>query len=441
MTAAVAPKRSRRERAVTPEDAETRTVDHRELKMEDLTKDLRIGKKFSRHDELVDRDREKRRQDRLDRMLRKKNGPGGGTAGTAGTAEATVVPGTGSGGSSEAGSVLGGETGGGGSSGSGVGLGLPQPSDAVAAAMSVMAAAAAGGGGGGGQRAGGSSTAGGTSAAAGPQFEIIDGNIVVNQASLVHDRHAAAAAAAGELEEVEENDFTRQTTSNTYLKPGKLRGPNVWTEPDTELFYRALSMFGTSFDLICNMFPGKSRRHIKMKFNREDKLRPDRITDALVGQHKVAIDVDEYMARTGQTLHATETLDAEYAQRQAEHDAEQQRIVDDAAEVLRQKREALFGPRPGSGQAGSGQAGGQHGASSATANTANTANTIGPAFDPLGGAGSSGPGTAPNNPDEIDETVEDETDLVRPTGRGRRAGGRAARFGGMKPAVASGFGI
>ncbi|EFW99242.1 transcription factor tfiiib [Grosmannia clavigera kw1407] len=397
VTVPAAAKRSRREREVTPEDAETRTVDHRELKMEDLTKDLRIGKKFSRHDELVDREREKRRQYRLG----KKNGTGG-------TAAMAVA---GSGGSSETGSVLG--VVGVGSETGGVNGGQVRMSDAVAAAASVMAAAV------GPRRAGGAVGA----SAAGPQFEIIDGNIVVNQASLVHDRHAAAAAAAGELEEVEENDFTRQTTSNTYLKPGKLRGPNAWTEAETELFYRALSMFGTSFDLICNMFPGKSRRHIKMKFNREDKLRPDRITDALVGQHKVAIDVDEYMARTGQTLHATETIDAEYAQRQAEHDAEQQRIADDAAELLRKKREDLFRPRGSAAGAGVKTAAGQTASHNLSARD----------FDPLGGAGS-----GPNPDDEIDETVEDETDLVRHNGRRRPAG--RSRVGGMKAAVASGFG-
>ena len=383
--------------------------------MEDLTKDLRIGKKFSRHDELVDRLREKRRQYRRERLLSKKN-QGQSPSLASGGALSTNN-------SSRDGSILGDEssldlgTGSGSGSGSGGGRTAAEVlantrsgSDAVTAAASVLAAATA-------------SVAkmrpAQPAAVTGPQFEIIDGNIVVNQASLVHDRHAAAAAEAGELEEVEENDFTRQTTSNTYLKPGKLRGPNAWTEAETELFYRALSMFGTSFDLICKWFPGKSRRHIKMKFNREDKLHPQRITEALVGQNKVAIDVDEYMARTGMTLHATETIDAEYALRQAEHDAEQQRILDEQQEALRKKREALFGPRSGGGDVGGGKdrAGGGGGGS--------------------GGGGGGG-----------DDDVIDETDMM-PGGKGRNGragrGGRNGRYGGRngapRQAVAGGFGI
>ena len=396
-----APKRARKERSVTPEDAESRTVDHRELKMEDLTKDLRIGKKFSRHDELVDRLREKRRQYRKERLQSKKSQAEGGAL---------------SANTSRAGSVLDSEVGDAatGASSSRLGGGI-NVVDAASAAASVLAAASA--------AAKIRPSASSSGVVAGPQFEIIDGAIVVNQASLVHDRHAAAAAEAGELEEVEENDFTRQTTSNTYLKPGKLRGPNAWTDEETELFYRALSMFGTSFDLICKWFPGKSRRHVKMKFNREDKLHPSRITQALVGQNKVAIDVDEYMARTGVTLHATETIDAEYALRQAEHDAEQQRIVDEQAEDLRKKREALFGPRSGGNANTNTSAGGGLGKGSNGA---------------LGEAGgSSGPVT-------LGENEIDETDLVDGGGKGKRGrGGRGAgrRNGAGARAVAAGFGV
>lgn len=373
--------------------------------MEDLTKDLRIGKKFSRHDELVDRLREKRRLYRRERMLSKKNqGQQNGNPLSTNN-------------SSRDGSILGDEAGGGDSnnnSAAAVIAGAPNGSEAAAAAASVLAAATN-------SIANANKLKSSSSqAVSGPQFEIIDGAIVVNQASLVHDRHAAAAAEAGELEEVEENDFTRQTTSNTYLKPGKLRGPNAWTEAETELFYRALSMFGTSFDLICKWFPGKSRRHIKMKFNREDKLHPQRITEALVGQNKVAIDVDEYMARTGVTLHATETIDAEYALRQAEHDAEQQRIVDDQAEALRKKREALFGPRNG-GTVGSNGAGsgGNNGADS-------------------GGKATSTGGGAGGNNDVIDETDMDFGGKGRRNGKAGRYGGRAK---GPRQPVAAGFGV
>ncbi|OAA54118.1 transcription factor tfiiib [Niveomyces insectorum RCEF 264] len=419
---APAPKRSRRDRSVTPEDAETRTVDHRELKMEDLTKDLRIGKKFSRHDELVDRLREKRRRYRRERLLSKKQQQQ--QQQQDGRSPATNND-------SRDGSVLDGET-----SESGTRApSLSQAPDAASTEGVDGVADAASGGGGGGGGASSSSTASKLNVGAaappavtGPRFEIVDGAIVVNQASLMHDRHAAAAAAAGELEEVEENDFTRQTTSNTYLKPGKLRGPNAWTVAETELFYRALSMFGTSFDLICRWFPGKSRRHIKMKFNREDKLHADRITQALVGQHKVAIDVDEYVARTGQTLHATEALAAEYARRQAEHDAEQQRIVDEQAEALRKKREALFGKR--------------RAAPAADGNDNDNDGGDGDDGGGRSGAGGVDGVDGGGNEDEIDETDMPVGGKGRGGRRTRRGVGRnGGRTGGAsRQPVAAGFG-
>ncbi len=178
---------------------------------------------------------------------------------------------------------------------------------------------------------------------AGPQFEIIDGTIVVNQASLVHDRHAAAAAEAGELEEVEENDFTRLTTSSTYLRAGKLRGPNAWTAAETEHFYRALAMLGTDFTMMAAMFPGKTRRHVKLKFNREERANPRRIDAALIGEKKVPIDLAEYASYTGLTYKTTHALQAEFDDREREHHATQKRLADEQADALRRRRELLFG--------------------------------------------------------------------------------------------------
>ncbi|OBR14306.1 myb-like DNA-binding domain-containing protein [Colletotrichum higginsianum IMI 349063] len=262
--------RPRRARSVTPEDAENQEADLSTLTMGDLTRDLRIGKKFSRHDELLQRHREKQARAR-ERLKAKRNGSED-VASESGTPAPTT-----SGGATPA--------------------AVPPPQ-----ATSM--------------------------ASTGPQFQIIDGQIVVDQNSLSLDRHAIAAAAAeGEdMLEIEENDFTTLTTQNSYRTGSKLKGPNVWTEEETELFYRGLRMFGTDFQMISGMFPGKNRRHVKMKFNREERHAPARIDAILVGKKELHINLEEYKTWTKAEYEPVEAIMAAQRAQQAKFDAEQAKI-------------------------------------------------------------------------------------------------------------------
>lgn len=106
-----------------------------------------------------------------------------------------------------------------------------------------------------------------------PQVTIAtDGRIVVNRQSLT-------------VQAQEKQTFTRFVTednprlnSMTYMN----RITNErWSAEDTELFYRALSQFGTDFTLIAHLFPGRQRRHLKNKYSRENKLNPIRVDEAL----------------------------------------------------------------------------------------------------------------------------------------------------------------
>ncbi|KAK2045623.1 hypothetical protein LZ31DRAFT_553114 [Colletotrichum somersetense] len=263
--------RPRRARSVTPEDAENQEADLSTLTMGDLTRDLRIGKKFSRHEELLQRHREKQARAR-ERLKAKRNGSED-VASESGTPAPTS--------SGQATPAAAGPP--------------PKPTSVVPT---------------------------------GPQFQIIDGQIVVDQNSLSLDRHAIAAAAAeGEdMLEIEENDFTTLTTQNSYRTGSKLKGPNVWTEEETELFYRGLRMFGTDFQMISGMFPGKNRRHVKMKFNREERHAPARIDAILVGKKELQIDLEEYKTWTKAEYEPVEAIMAAQRAQQAEFDAEQAKI-------------------------------------------------------------------------------------------------------------------
>ena len=144
------------------------------------------------------------------------------------------------------------------------------------------------------------------------------------------------------METIEENDFTRLITSSSFLNSSKLKGPNIWNSDETELFYRGLRMFGTDFEIISKMFPGKHRRHVKLKFNREERHNPQRIDATVVGKKTTAIDIEEYKAATGTEFESVETIELEQRQIQEAYEAERQRIVDEQAEIMRKKREELF---------------------------------------------------------------------------------------------------
>ncbi|KAJ5019444.1 Transcription factor TFIIIB component B'' [Colletotrichum sp. SAR 10_99] len=299
------PKRPRRARSITPEDAENQEADLSVLTMGDLTRDLRIGKKFSRHDELLERHREKQAKAR-ERLKSRRNGTEDPSeSGTPGPRSANGTPAPAAPASK------------------------PQP--AASASMGQT----------------------------GPQFQIIDGQIVVDQNSLALDRHAIADANAEDMLEIEENDFTTLTTQNSYRTGSKLKGPNVWTEDETELFYRGLRMFGTDFQMISGMFPGKNRRHVKMKFNREERHAPARIDAILVGKKELQIDLEEYKTWTKAEYEPVEDIMAAHRLQQVEFDAEQAKAKAQKEADMARKKAALEDPsdRPGGAQASSSSGG------------------------------------------------------------------------------------
>ncbi len=256
----------RKQRVETPEDAEDQEIDHSTVKMAELTKDLRIGKKFSRHGEIKKREMEKKVKSKLARDHPEL------ARGQTNADESLSQSG--------------------------------RREDATAEAST------------------------------GPQMRIVNGQIVIDDASLVVDRHARAAAAATDIEEIEEDDFTRISTSGTHMK----REINIyWDIESTEKFYNGIRMFGTDFEMISKMFPDRNRRQIKLKFNKEEREFPRKISNALIGE-AVKIDLEEYKSYTGLEYEATDDIEAEHAQLEAEHKAEQLRLQAEAEETTRQKR-------------------------------------------------------------------------------------------------------
>ncbi|KAI2642592.1 hypothetical protein GGS21DRAFT_544714 [Xylaria nigripes] len=259
----------RRARDPTPGNAEELTVDHTKMTVGELTKDLGIGKRFKHADEIEQRAREariKNRQKRLDREKQR--------------------------------------------------LGLLPPEDEDSPDTNTerngtQGAAIA--------QIGASMEAG---AGQGVGYDVVDGQIVVHAASLVVDRHNRDMS---NLEEVEENDFTNLVTSASFAK--RVQAPGNWSPEDTEKFYRLLGMFGTDFETISRLFPGKNRRAVKLKFNKEERLHPSRVNAAMMvrGQKKVNIDIEEYKASQRQ-WQAKDKILAEHAKLTQEHEREVARL-------------------------------------------------------------------------------------------------------------------
>lgn len=148
---------------------------------------------------------------------------------------------------------------------------------------------------------------------AGPRLRVDqDGNMVVDEASLRIDRQAQAAANAANLEITEEDDLTKRVNQMSWISDRKKdpteRLPffkmksDPWSEEETDRFYEALKMFGTDFFIISKMFPPKTRRQIKLKFIREERLDADRINRALSGESTVAMSLDHFAEATGQDI-------------------------------------------------------------------------------------------------------------------------------------------
>ncbi|KAJ6024600.1 hypothetical protein N7540_005397 [Penicillium herquei] len=159
-------------------------------------------------------------------------------------------------------------------------------------------------------------------AQAGPVMRIVNGEIVLDATSLEVDRHADAQRDVGDMITVEENQLTRRVNQSTY---GKRSKTETWDEENSDLFYRGLRMFGTDFQMISKLFPGRSRRQIKLKFNNEERKDPQRITATLLGPREI-IDIATYEEMTNQTYddptEIQRELDAEREEIEKQHEKE-----------------------------------------------------------------------------------------------------------------------
>ncbi|GFT32038.1 transcription factor TFIIIB component B [Nephila pilipes] len=103
-----------------------------------------------------------------------------------------------------------------------------------------------------------------------------DGEIILDESSLFVRRKDTVDKSG---EPIIEND---NTTYSSFRK----RSVKTWSKKETAKFYKALSLVGTDFALMESIFQSdgkvtRTRRELKLKFKREEKLHPDYVHTAM----------------------------------------------------------------------------------------------------------------------------------------------------------------
>ena len=173
------------------------------------------------------------------------------------------------------------------------------------------------------------------SAQAFPDTHIINGQIVIDESSLRIDRHANAEAAreAEQQDVIDENQLTRRINSASWMKREKTES---WNEELTDKFYDGLRMFGTDFQMISALFPGRNRRQIKLKFVREERANEERIKRTLLGE-RISVNMEEFSKLTNTVFMDPKDLARDIAEDKKRLEDEQNREKAAKEEILRQR--------------------------------------------------------------------------------------------------------
>ncbi|CAG9332531.1 unnamed protein product [Blepharisma stoltei] len=105
-----------------------------------------------------------------------------------------------------------------------------------------------------------------------PQIKIENGKIVIDKEKLVD------ACAQSKIRH-EDMEIVRETGNS--LRSNKRLHSERWNPDETEMFYTALQLFGTDFELIANFMKKRTRNQIKSKFKKESKNNPGRVDHAI----------------------------------------------------------------------------------------------------------------------------------------------------------------
>lgn len=191
-----------------------------------------------------------------------------------------------------------------------------------------------------------------------PKMTVRDGQIVLEEDSRLLDRHAEIEQATDEtVKELDVDDVTRRVNQSTVGRQHGVKQKGHWNDEMTDLFYKGLRMFGTDFMMISKMFPGMSRRHIKLKYTREERTNLTRVHKNLIAKEDVNIEEYSQMSnrvyedpeRVHEELRADEKRlrDEDMARRAREAEAEQGDINAQDSNILQSREQGTAEPAGG----------------------------------------------------------------------------------------------
>ncbi|XP_071321461.1 transcription factor TFIIIB component B'' homolog isoform X2 [Trachinotus anak] len=120
-----------------------------------------------------------------------------------------------------------------------------------------------------------------------PQVKVAeDGSLIIDEESLtVEVQRAKGPNPAQDREPI----FERGSTT-TYSSFRKGTHSKPWSSEETDMFLLAISMVGTDFSMICQLFPHRARSEIKNKFKKEERENSWRIDKAFRERRKLDIE-------------------------------------------------------------------------------------------------------------------------------------------------------
>lgn len=173
------------------------------------------------------------------------------------------------------------------------------------------------------------------------------GKLGVDEESTVVNRHRNTTSQTMSREE--SNPFENPVTSSTY---SRRKHTDRWTPDEAVQFYNALSTWGTDFTFIAQLFPYRTRKQIKLKFNLEEKKYPEIIELAL--KRKLPVDFDKYCLQSNSKIETLEYYNEQLRQVRVSHDEhmaliklERERALKEDAEANRRREiELRTGSKP-----------------------------------------------------------------------------------------------
>lgn len=112
-----------------------------------------------------------------------------------------------------------------------------------------------------------------------PQIKIgPNGEIIVDEKSLVIENKEVKK----NLEAIQKSSLIDGDLDTSYGVYKRVKRSKDWTREETICFYKALNTIGTDFSLMCELFPRRTRRELKMKFKKEERINRVLIDKALM---------------------------------------------------------------------------------------------------------------------------------------------------------------